>query len=130
MKFTRLFLLLFSATILLSCNKTEGEGGTSTIEGKVYLRKVDGFGNTLEEYYAADRDVYIIYGTGSKTYNDKFSTSYDGSFYFSNLTKGKYTIFAYTRCDACASGDTIVSQVVDITENKSTIDLGTIEVIK
>jgi hypothetical protein len=109
-------LLIIPFLALIACNKEPGEGGTSSISGKVYKYEVDVFGNVLNEYYDADKDVYIIYGEDNSTYNDDFSTSFDGSFTFTNLTLGKYTVFTYTRCDACPSGDTITSITVDVTE--------------
>lgn len=130
MKKQNLLYAFFVAVFIIACNKEPGEGGTSIITGKLLVKEVNGFGQTLDQYYGKDKDVFIIYGTESKVYDDKFSTSYDGGFEFRNLTKGKYTIFAYTRCDTCGDGDTINKQVIEITENKSIIDIGDLEIIK
>jgi hypothetical protein len=111
-----LLYLSIIAVFTIACNKEAGQGGTSSITGKVFKKEVNALGVVLEEYYDMDRDVYIIYGEDDKTYDDKFSTSYDGSYEFTNLNLGKYTVFAYSRCDACPSGDTIESITIDVTE--------------
>lgn len=126
MKSINIIVTLVLSLTLLSCHKTEGEGGTSTIKGKVYIENYNSAGSLVGEYDAAEEDVYIIYGETSSTYNDKFETSFDGSFEFNFLAKGKYRIFAYEDCDACPSGKATKEVVVDITDNKSTVDVGTI----
>lgn len=113
----------FTVVALIGCNKEEGPGGTSTITGKVYKYEVNGLGQVLSEYYDADRDVYIMYGNDDYTYDDKFTTSFDGSYQFTGLLQGNYTVFAYTRCDACPSGDTISSIEIEITEKNQVYQL-------
>ncbi len=44
-----------------------------------------------------DEDVYIIYGDKDDFYDDNVKTSYDGNFKFTNLRKGNYRIFAYSK---------------------------------
>ncbi|UKN00533.1 hypothetical protein K6119_12400 [Paracrocinitomix mangrovi] len=126
----QLILILLAGAALTACNKEPGLGGTSTIEGKVYKIETNVLGQILAEYYEADRDVYILYGDDDEIYDDKFATSYEGSYQFTNLLPGKYTVFAYSRCDACASGDTIVSQTVDITEKGTTYTLEDLVIYK
>lgn len=118
-----IYFLIFASLLLVSCNKEPGKGGTSAIKGKVYRYETNSLGQILDEYYAADRDVYIVYGTEDKTYDDKFSTSYDGSYEFNNLTPGSYTLFVYSRCDTCAGGETAITQTVEITDKKQNIEL-------
>lgn len=56
-----LILVLFTIFLLPSCEKEEGEGGTGTIEGRVYaLNYNSDFSIKLGEYYAPDVDVFII----------------------------------------------------------------------
>ncbi len=120
-------LILFAATCSMlfftACNKEPGEGGTSSINGKVWVVDLNASGDTIAQYYAMDQDVYIIYGEDTQTYADKFSTSLDGSFSFNYLTPGKYTVFAYSKCDLCDSGQNAVSTTVEITEKKQTITM-------
>lgn len=126
MKLVNIVVTLLIGLIFVSCHKSEGEGGTSTIKGKVYIENYNSVGSLVGEYDGAEEDVYIIYGETSTTYNDKFETSFDGSFEFNFLAKGKYRIFAYEDCDTCASGKIRKEMFVDINDNKSTVDVGTI----
>ena len=113
-------ILLSLSVLILSCNKEPGEGGTSSITGKVYTYDLNSTGlDTLDEYYVMGEDVYIIYGLDDNTYNDKFSTSFDGSYRFDNLTEGKYTIFAYSRCLTCSGEVEEEKIVIDITAKKT-----------
>lgn len=124
-----LFAFLFVAS---SCNKAAGEGGTSMIKGKVYVLNYNTSGTAVNnEYYGQDVDVYIIYGADGTYFNDKIATSYDGSFEFPYLAKGKYQIFVYSKCFntptySCPSGMEEVLVSAEITKNKSTVDVGTI----
>lgn len=117
-----------------SCSKAAGEGGTSMIKGKVYVLNYNSSGTAItSEYYGQDVEVYIIYGTGSNYFDDRIRTSYDGSFEFPYLAKGRYRIFVYGKCfntqdDPCPSGMREVIVDADITKNKSTVDVGTITI--
>lgn len=93
------FFLLLTITVSLSaCEKDAGEGGTSDIVGRVIVYRYDVNQTAVVDTVAGSReDVYIIYGGNQATYDDDFETSYDGSYRFSNLRKGKYTLFAYSR---------------------------------
>ncbi len=110
--------LLFSA-----CSKPEGEGGTSTVSGRVYAMDYNNSGTLVDEYYLADEDVFIIYGTGDNYHDDDYKTTFDGSYRFQYLTKGTYTVFVYSDCNACPSGTEAISQTFEITNNNSDIVL-------
>lgn len=115
----------------MACEKPAGEGGTSSIEGKVLVVNLNADGDTIyAPYYGMDKDVYIIYGNEDQTYDDKFATSLDGSYEFKYLTPGTYTIYAYSECvecpdgcDTCPEGVKAVIQTVEITEKKQNIVL-------
>ena len=106
------FGLIVSVLLLVTaCEKQAGEGGTSSISGKVKMidlehRDIPGSENidTLSQYYAADKKVYIIYGSEGVIYDDSFETSWDGSFRFEFLRKGKYTLFVYSECESDTTG--------------------------
>ena len=126
------YLFIISALIIgtSSCKKNAGPGGSSSISGVVHVYRYDGAGNLLTEYDAHEEDVYIIYGDGSTTHDDRVKTSYDGTFKFDYLEKGTYHVFAYTDSVASASGKGIIISTVEITDKKSTILMDTIFVEK
>lgn len=128
-----LFILLSGFfSLASSCSKAAGEGGTSVIKGKIYVHNYNSSGTAItSEYWGQDIDVYIIYGTESNYFNDRIRTSYDGSFEFPYLAKGKYRVFVYEKCfntmeDPCPSGMREVIVETNITKNKSSVDVGTI----
>jgi hypothetical protein len=84
----------------ISCAKEPGEGGSSSITGKVVVRQYNSnFTILVEQYYATDENVYIVYGD-DKVYGDKTTTNYDGTFKFDYLREGDYTIYAYSEDSA------------------------------
>jgi hypothetical protein len=128
-----LALLLISGLLLTaSCTKDPGEGGSSKIIGKVYIREYSPtFSFLLSEYWAQDMDIYIIYGDGL-TYSDRLRTGPDGDFEFPYLRKGKYRIYVYSADSTMTSpsGTVAVFRDVEITKNKQTVDAGTITALK
>jgi hypothetical protein len=119
----KLLGLFLVAVMLLSCKKEPGEGGTSTIRGKVLVQDYDDESGELQaEYYGVEERVYIIYGE-EDFYGNDTRTSFDGSFEFHFLRKGNYTVFAYSECDTCPSGFNAVTVDAEITENHSTVEL-------
>ena len=107
-------LILFSLSIFISCSKEEGEGGTSSIMGKVHVTEYDKTTlDTVNEYYAPEVNVYLIYGN-DKVYSERFRSNWDGSFLFQNLRKGEYRIYAISE--------------VPITEVRAGFDVITINV--
>ena len=130
MKLPMLFIsFLFLTALFSGCKKVEGPGGSSSIVGKVYIVDKDAAGNILSEYYAPKFDVFLIYGTDGVSFDDDVETSYDGSFKFDFLEKGDYQLFVYEKCNTCPGGDTVLITNVEITDKKSTFDVGTITVI-
>jgi len=92
----RILIILFIIT-LSSCVKEAGEGGTSTIVGKVFAYDYNAELTVFRtQYYAPEEDVYIIYGNDSM-YSDRTRTNYDGSYRFEYLRPGTYTIFVYSK---------------------------------
>jgi hypothetical protein len=117
---------------LVSCKKDAGEGGTSTIRGKVIIYDHDAaFQNPAPTfiYPGSDEDVFIIYGADNNTYDDDYKTTYDGFYEFRYLQKGKYKMFAYSVDSTGASNGTMnpdhpkipVFVEVEITSNGSTV---------
>ena len=130
MKSLILTAIILTVTLFTACNKEPGEGGTSTVSGKVWIVNLNASGDTIEQYYGMDQDVYVIYGEATQTYSDKFATSFDGSYTFTSLTPGKYTVFAYSDCDACLGGQEVVAKTIEITDKKQEITLEDLVIIK
>ncbi len=103
-----------------SCTKGPGEGGTSTIKGKVVIENYNGAGVLQASYYAPEERVYLIFGDAD-FYGMDTRTNYDGTYEFPYLKKGSYTVFAYSDCDTCASGTAPSLQHVEITDNHATV---------
>ncbi len=112
--------LIFMLTAFTSCEKTEGEGGTSTISGKVRVVKLVGG----HEYYAQEERVYIIYGDDI-THSDDVRTNFDGTFRFSYLRQGTYHVFAYSKDTTgnYISGKMPVIRTVEITKHNQHIEV-------
>ncbi len=119
-----LFTFVIFLTFFVSgCEKEEGEGGTSTITGRVLA--IDYNSEWTEkkgEYYAAGVDVYILYGNDS-IYNDNFETGLGGWYRFDFLREGTYTIYAFSRdsTQKDPSGEVPVMKTVRIREKKQVI---------
>ncbi len=127
-----IFSFILGSVLLAACTKVEGKGGAATIKGVVYKQKYNSLGNPISggRYAASDEDVYIIYGDGSTYYDDNLKTSYDGSFEFRYLQKGKYTVFVYEDCTTCQSGKLEKLYSVEVTDKKGVIVMDTIEIKK
>ena len=82
---------------LVACNKNAGEGGTGTIQGYVKLvnHPDDDYTLPADTINAAKTDVFIVYGN-SDFYGDDIETDGNGFYKFKYLTKGNYTVFAYS----------------------------------
>lgn len=97
-KFLKPILLLTGTLILLcSCEKDPGEGGKSTVYGKVWVKDYNATFTILEEeYYGPDIWIYIIYGD-DRDYSDRILTNYDGTYEFKYLRPGTYHVYAYSK---------------------------------
>ena len=65
-----------------------------TITGKLWLIEIDQFLIPVDQYYAGDIDVYIVYGN-NPTYGERVRTSFNGTYQFS-VPDGDYTIYAFS----------------------------------
>ena len=141
------FLYILSAVgvglfSLNSCKKYEGEGGKSSVSGKITINQnlyVNGVLSQTVTFDGAKEDVYIVYGEDDLIYDDKIEANYDGTFTFKYLQPGTYTVFSYnemfhTGANLTNNDDDFytlepVSQTFEIKKNES-VDLGTITLIK
>lgn len=80
-----------------SCNRSEGEGGTGTVQGyvKIINHPDDDYSLPADTMDASKTDVFIVYGD-SDFYGDDVETDNKGFYRFKYLTKGDYTIFSYS----------------------------------
>ncbi len=127
--FTALSLLFFFVT---ACSKYEGTGGRATIKGKIYVKQYnESFTQLLDEYYAAEEDVYIIYGDHD-VYDDDMKTNFDGKFEFSYLERGNYKIFVYSEDSTfnTPGGKEAIFIDIEIKEKKDVIELDDIVIIR
>ena len=104
--------LIFSA-----CKKEAGEGGTSSITGKVYAKDYNATFTVLQgAYYAAGKYVYIIYGD-AKDYGNKIRTNYDGTYEFKYLRPGNYRVYCYSK-DSLLQTNAEIGIIKEVTINK------------
>jgi hypothetical protein len=98
MKASYFLLTIGFVASLASCKKEAGDGGNSSIRGKISkeLRVVLNNPSTaIGTFPAADEDVYIIYGDHVSP-DDRVQTNYNGEYEFLYLRPGKYTVYAFS----------------------------------
>jgi len=117
------FLVILLSGVLLSCTKEAGEGGNSTIYGKIIAHNYNAEFTDLKGIYpAADEDVYIIYGD-DRSYGERVRTNYEGIYEFKYMRPGNYTIYAYSKDSTLtlASEMYAVIRNVKIDDNRQTV---------
>jgi len=118
--------------VFISCEKNESNNGTSSITGKIFVKDYSADFKILKNsYYMQEVPVYIL-NDNESVYFNRFVTSYDGSFRFDKLRKGKYKIFVYSRDSTfkAPSGNVPVFVDVEIKNNFEHILLDDIEILK
>lgn len=117
--------------ITSSCEKEAGEGGSSSIYGKVIVRDYNSDFTYLKEVYPGqDVDVFIIYGD-DKSIDDRARTSYDGVYEFKYLRKGTYKIFAYSKDSTFTTFASVpVIKEVTIDKNNTEVEAPDIIILK
>jgi hypothetical protein len=129
----RLIIFNFLCVSLIffnSCKKPAGEGGNSSIKGKVWVQDYSKSFVLLHEYAGVDVEVYVIYGDET-IHGDKVNTNANGEFEFKYLRKGSYKIYAVSEERIGNSNDVKDEAIIvntSISKNKSTVDVGTITI--
>lgn len=114
----------------VSCKKTAGEGGDSSITGKILVETRLVLTNPLtiqSTLPALDEDVYIIYGDHISPDN-KIETNYNGEFEFRNLRPGKYSVYVYSNDTLGINDKMFILKEVTINGKEESIDLGEITI--
>lgn len=127
-----LFLLLILNVLWFSCSKEPGEGGNSTIYGKITAYNYNAEFTYLRGIYpAADEDVYLIYGD-DRSYSQRIRSNFDGVFEFKYLRPGNYTVYTYSKDSTLKLVSEIypVIRNVKIDRNKQDVDAGDIKIFK
>lgn len=98
---TMLLALVCTGLLFTGCEKEEGEGGRSSISGRVIEQEISSSLNpvVVQEYPLGAERVYIIYGDSTQIHDDDIRTDYQGRYIFRYLRKGTYTVFTYTECN-------------------------------
>lgn len=124
---SKFFHFLIMAVVFISCEKQEGPGGLSTIQGTLMMRVYnDDMSQIVNEYPATDENVYITYGD-DPIFGDDVETNYNGYFEFDYLQEGSYTVWYYSDDTASSSpsGEIVTEKTVDL-GRKQVKDLGTL----
>lgn len=127
----KILVSLVFILVFISCEKDAGEGGNSSIYGKVWVRDYNANFTLLQYwYYGQDEDVFIIYGN-NKSYSDKISTNFDGTFEFRYLRPGKYRIYSYSKDSTMVSSALVANgKEIEITGDNQEVNAGTIDILK
>ncbi len=134
----KFFISIFLVCIaLVACKKQAGDGGNSSIKGKVRVitrTVIDNPLSNTDTLNAADRDVYIIYGDNVSP-DDRVRTNFDGEFEFKYLRPGDYTIYVYSDdTTGTVSPFTdefhllVIKTEINITDKKQEIEIPTLTV--
>jgi hypothetical protein len=89
-------LLIFNFVLHSSCNKEEGLGGASSLEGYVYKVEHydDNYSFRTDTFPAVKEDVYLIFGDSDDYFGDDVDTDQNGFYRFDYLRKGNYRVYA------------------------------------
>ena len=128
-KFLKLFAIIAIIAFIYGCKKDPGEGGNSSIYGKVYVKDYNTTFTVLQdEYYGPGIWVYIIYGD-DKDYSERIETCYDGTYEFKYLRPGMYHIYAYSKDSTLQTNAEIpVIKDIEITEKHQNVEMPEIKI--
>lgn len=124
--------MLFFCLALISCSKEAGEGGNSTIYGKVTAWDYNAeFTNLKGIYPAADEEVFIIYGDDF-SYSERIRTNYEGIYEFKYLRPGDYTIYVYSKDSTLTLPSEMYAEVrkVTVDSKKQYVEVEEIKIFK
>jgi len=120
-------ILLILTTLISSCEKTEGRGGTGSISGTLmeYFYN-DDYSMLIMQKPAVDEELFILYGE-EKSVGDRVVTGATGEFRFTYLYPGTYYIYHRTR-DSTDILDVNVEKMYEVElEKGADLDLGELQ---
>ncbi|MEN8202604.1 MAG: hypothetical protein ABFS28_08420 [Bacteroidota bacterium] len=111
----------------LSCEQTEGRGGTGSVSGTLMEHFYnDDFSSLIFQKPAVDEEIFILYGE-EKSVGDRVLTGVSGEFRFKYLYPGTYYVYYRTR-DSTAILDMNVEKVYEAELDKGEdLDLGELQ---
>ena len=123
MKKYYLFLGFAVAAFSFGCKKGPGEGGQTSIIGKVWEQKFFGSIHNTDtlDHWATEQDIYIIYGS-ELSYGNRTKAGPEGLYEFQYLRAGDYTVYFYS--DSTLNLKKVIKRVVKIPDS-GRVDLGT-----
>jgi hypothetical protein len=131
MKPQTIIWIFASILTIVSCKKEAGEGGNSSISGRILIERrinLDDYTSARDTVPAADQDVFIIYGDHVSP-DDRIQTNYNGEFEFLYLRPGNYTIYTFSK-DTTATPTSWdedhlpISKRTEITDKKQQLSIG------
>ena len=123
-----LVLLFFTfGSLVVSCRKGEGTGGTGSISGTLIEHYYnDDYSRLIYQNPAIDEEVYILYGDDN-VLGDRIFTSNTGAFRFEFLYPGHYSIYYLSRDSASILDEDQEKMVqVDLGRGEN-VELGSLE---
>jgi hypothetical protein len=97
--YNNIYIGILLLPALLSCNRDEGTGGSSSISGYVYniVHNDDDYTFSADTMPAGKQDVYLIFGDdASRYFGEDAETGVNGLYRFDYLRKGDYIVYAYS----------------------------------
>lgn len=131
-RYQAVFGILVFCLSLISCSKEAGEGGNSTIYGKITAWDYNAeFTNLKGIFPAADEEVYIIYGDDF-SYSERVRTNYEGIYEFKYLRPGDYTIYVYSKDSTLTLPSEMYAEVRNVTidDNRQYVEVEEIKIFK
>ena len=126
MRWPAFLLMALMGFLAVSCEKSEGLGGTGSIAGTIIEQFYnDDFSDLIHSAPAVDEDVFILFGN-DETPGDRVITGTSGEFRFDYLYPGTYSVYFKSQDTATIYEDEW--NMIQVTlENGEKVNLGNLE---